>query len=64
MGTKTWTRSWAWSWPRHGASGEKEPESVRVSVQSDRDFDREWVAFTRRAEDMVRSLSLSVHLSQ
>jgi hypothetical protein len=57
--TKTYTRSWAWSWPhRRGASGDEleSPASVRVNVESNRDFDREWVAFTRKAEDMVSAL--------
>jgi hypothetical protein len=57
--TKTYTRSWAWSWPhRRGTSGDEpeSPASVRVNVESNRDFDREWVAFTRKAEDMVSSL--------
>ena len=30
-----------------------------MKVESDKDFDKEWVAFTRKAEDMVSFLNLS-----
>ena len=52
----TTKRLWGQSWPHRRGSGDEQESgsgSVRVKVESDKDFDKEWVAFTRKAEDMV-----------